>query len=430
LAIGSIRVEADGVTLRVWADANGAVYHVQIDAPRELGVAARPEFWKRIDHCPFNVQGYPTAVLPPGAEPTQDVRLERVQPVVGWQLSDDLLLTIRDTGETITVHAARQHPGDRLVKNTWVPLRVRGQTSGRRNVLHIFKPLRPGQKRGVPWIAPILEPLRQLSQYTDAELKAAVDSAITSFFTKMDPEAFDDLFSDQDKEKIIGDSLKWDGKLAGDNQVINLLPGEEVQNFTPGRPNPQFDPFVQAILRQIGVALEITLRLLPKPARYRTLLAAYRSLEMAGEAVASVVASGLLPGAMEIMDRLASRGARILSGRALPYGDGITYWPLRGMVLGAATIHQDDTPEPAQDKILACVRDRDVADRLASAVGLSSTAFSMQDIAWAARRFLQTLAAEAPAGGQPRALQTAMGRTWCVPTILRRGVVGRVSSRA
>jgi len=98
----------------------------------------------------------------------------------------------------------------------------------------------------------------------------------------------------------------------------------------------------------------------------------------------------------EIMDRLSSRGARILSGRALPYGDGITYWPLRGMVLGAAAIHQDDTPEQAQEKILACVRDRDVADRLASAIGLSSTAFSMQDIAWAARRFLQTLACESP----------------------------------
>jgi tetratricopeptide (TPR) repeat protein len=42
------------------------------------------------------------------------------------------------------------------------------------------------------------------------------------------------------------------------------------------------------------------------------------------------------------------------------------------------------------------VRDRDVTDRLASAVGLSSTAFSMQDIAWAARRFLQTLATDSP----------------------------------
>ncbi len=58
-----------------------------------------------------------------------------------------------------------------------------------------------------------------------------------------------------------------------------------------------------------GVALEITLRLLPKPERYRTVLAAYHSMEAAGEAVAAVVASGLLPGAMEIMDRLAIQAA-------------------------------------------------------------------------------------------------------------------------
>jgi glycolate oxidase len=58
-----------------------------------------------------------------------------------------------------------------------------------------------------------------------------------------------------------------------------------------------------------GIALEITVRLLPKPERYRTVLAAYDSLEKAGNAVAQVVASGLLPGAMEIMDRLAIKAA-------------------------------------------------------------------------------------------------------------------------
>ena len=98
----------------------------------------------------------------------------------------------------------------------------------------------------------------------------------------------------------------------------------------------------------------------------------------------------------EIMDRLSARGARIVSGRCLPYGDGITFWPLRGMVLSAAAIHQDDTPEQAQEKILSCVRDRDVADRLASAIGLSSASFTVQDITWAARRFLQILTCEAP----------------------------------
>jgi glycolate oxidase len=58
-----------------------------------------------------------------------------------------------------------------------------------------------------------------------------------------------------------------------------------------------------------GIALEITVRLLPKPEKYHTVLAAYNSLEKAGEAVAQVVASGLLPGAMEIMDRLAIKAA-------------------------------------------------------------------------------------------------------------------------
>ena len=59
----------------------------------------------------------------------------------------------------------------------------------------------------------------------------------------------------------------------------------------------------------LGIALEITVRLLPKPERYRTVLAAYHDLETAGNAVAQVVASGLLPGAMEIMDRLAIKAA-------------------------------------------------------------------------------------------------------------------------
>ncbi len=58
-----------------------------------------------------------------------------------------------------------------------------------------------------------------------------------------------------------------------------------------------------------GIALEITLRLLPKPELFRTVLAAYDSLATAGQTVAQVVAAGLLPGAMEIMDRLAIEAA-------------------------------------------------------------------------------------------------------------------------
>jgi len=58
-----------------------------------------------------------------------------------------------------------------------------------------------------------------------------------------------------------------------------------------------------------GIALEVTLRLLPKPEKFRTVLAAYHSLEAAGNTVTQVVAAGLLPGAIEIMDNLAIQAA-------------------------------------------------------------------------------------------------------------------------
>jgi len=69
-----------------------------------------------------------------------------------------------------------------------------------------------------------------------------------------------------------------------------------------------------------GIALEITLRLLPVPEMYRTVLASYSSLGAAGDAVASVVASGLLPGAMEIMDRLAIQAAEASVNAGYPKG--------------------------------------------------------------------------------------------------------------
>lgn len=58
-----------------------------------------------------------------------------------------------------------------------------------------------------------------------------------------------------------------------------------------------------------GVALEITLRLMPRVEKYHTVMASYPSTEAAGDAVGAVVASGILPGAMEIMDRLAMDAA-------------------------------------------------------------------------------------------------------------------------
>ena len=69
-----------------------------------------------------------------------------------------------------------------------------------------------------------------------------------------------------------------------------------------------------------GIALEITLRLVPRPEAYQTLLAAYASLQAAGDAVSRIIAEGLLPGAMEIMDRLAIDAAEAAVDAGYPPG--------------------------------------------------------------------------------------------------------------
>jgi len=96
----------------------------------------------------------------------------------------------------------------------------------------------------------------------------------------------------------------------------------------------------------------------------------------------------------EVVTRITA-GAAVLRGRCLPYGDGITFWPLRGM-LGAAGIADDDKPETAQAKLMAFLGDRAVVDRIAAAVGLSPASYPLHEVYWAARKVLEILAATAP----------------------------------
>lgn len=78
LATGSIEIQADGVTFRIWADANRPVYHVQISSPHEVSVKARPEFWERFDLNPANsLQPNESGPSSGKGAATQDVCLER-----------------------------------------------------------------------------------------------------------------------------------------------------------------------------------------------------------------------------------------------------------------------------------------------------------------------------------------------------------------
>ena len=88
-------------------------------------------------------------------------------------------------------------------------------------------------------------------------------------------------------------------------------------------------------------------------------------------------------------------GTTILTGRALPYGEGITYWPLAEMVKAAAGITDDDPMETAREKLIECCGDEAIAELLGLASGVMEAVEGERgqpEIAWAAREFVDELA--------------------------------------
>ncbi len=87
--------------------------------------------------------------------------------------------------------------------------------------------------------------------------------------------------------------------------------------------------------------------------------------------------------------------ASVLTGRCLPYGEGVTYWPLAEMIKAAAGISDDDPLEEAFEKLRACCEEETVADVLGLAAGMLEALEGergSQEIAWAAREVMETLA--------------------------------------
>ena len=72
----------------------------------------------------------------------------------------------------------------------------------------------------------------------------------------------------------------------------------------------------------LGIAVEVTLRVVRQPETVVTQLAAFRTVDAAGDAVSRIVAAGILPGAMEIMDRFTIQAAEEAYRPGYPEGAG------------------------------------------------------------------------------------------------------------
>lgn len=89
----------------------------------------------------------------------------------------------------------------------------------------------------------------------------------------------------------------------------------------------------------LGIAVEITLRVVRRPEAVVTQLAAFPSVEAAGDAVSRIVAAGIVPAAMEIMDRVTIEAAEEAFAPGYPDGAGaVLLVELDGI---AAQVEQD-----------------------------------------------------------------------------------------
>ena len=164
---------------------------------------------------------------------------------------------VDNNGAIIAYHIANTYPYQFDGEETkFVRVEAYGKETGLPNVLHIMDAERPEQYRGVPYLAPVIEPLLQLRRYTEAEITAAV---VQSFFT-----AFITTEKDGDSaipNEVGGDGVQEASKDPNEYEMgagtLNFLePGEDVKFGAPTHPNTGFDKFVRALYEQIGACLE------------------------------------------------------------------------------------------------------------------------------------------------------------------------------
>lgn len=181
-------------------------------------------------------------------------------------------IRVNRLGRPTHVRICRGYPSDYTTPQDWDWHPVFGSQTGRRRILQLMNEKgRPGQVRGVPYLAPILEALQKLERFSQAELTAAVISAMFTVAIKHEaseePIAQGPMWSDDSDDPNKPDRpvvtqhgetpSDGDSLTLGEGAVWDLEEGAEPVPISPNRPNAQFDPFFVAVVKQIGAALEM-----------------------------------------------------------------------------------------------------------------------------------------------------------------------------
>jgi len=160
-------------------------------------------------------------------------------------------------GEPLSYTFKSTHP--KTFKTTYKTIAARDDR-GRKKVIHAFPTKRPGQIRGIPVFAPVLTYFKDLADYMEAEVVAArVAACLAVFITKGDSMTAGAL-SMGDTTDAAGNRIQ--GVEPG--MVSYLDVGENINVVDPKRPGDSFSPFIESILRMIGMAIGMPYELLVK----------------------------------------------------------------------------------------------------------------------------------------------------------------------
>ena len=123
-------------------------------------------------------------------------------------------------------------------------------------IIHLFRPLRPGQIRGEPWLARALVKLNELDQYDDAELVRKKTAAMfAGFITRLSPE---DNLMGEGLPDASGAALA--GLEPGTMQILE--PGEDVKFSQPADVGASYAEFLRMQFRAVAAAMGITYEML------------------------------------------------------------------------------------------------------------------------------------------------------------------------
>ena len=204
-------------------------------------------------------------------------------------------IEVNKDGKVVAYWICNQYPNAQSVGEykalEWHRIEAFGANTGLPNIMHSFDAERAEQRRGVPVLAPVIETLKQLSRYTDAELMAAVISGMYTVFIKT--EAPTDMPFGEAMPDVYEPVEHNENEYELGNGAINVLgTNESIQIADPKRPSTSFNGFVNAMCKQIGSALEIPQELLLKEfnasysASRAALLEAWKMFRMRRESLA------------------------------------------------------------------------------------------------------------------------------------------------